>query len=548
MTSKALVNHKNVVMDHSDPLNSLLEVISKLRWARSIQEKLQLITEGVALCGWQWVHLYIYDPDKKLIKSAAYWGATKDQITYLEKHRLTIDQIENLLSPKYDKYKIGRCYYIPHTVQDELVDKLHEISLGGTTPMEKLQGWHPDDFMFVPLIGKYSKKIMGLMNLDDPVNRIKPNEASLRPVELFIDYASSVIEEFEFDQYFSQMNMLLSQLFSVSPIMIFLSDDEGNIINANEQSLLHFGYSMIEIIRMNEKDLFADTRDYFNARKGREGGKVFKQEVIFSQKNRKQFWGYLTTVTVTNELGSLQGNIIMILDTTESKVLQQQLIQAEKLAGIGILASGIAHELNNPLYGILGLAEEIMAITDDNAIIEHSRDLIEYATQAAEIVKDLSNYSYSSKNDVSSTANVNKVLNTSIRILDRLGKFKDIEIVKDFVEVPEINASFSELQQLFINILNNSIDALPRGGTININTRIVGNFIEVKVIDDGSGITQDNLNKVFEPFFTTKGNGEGTGLGLFISYKIATKYNGNIEIENGPDKGTIITVRLLISR
>ncbi|MBN2542900.1 PAS domain-containing protein [bacterium] len=545
-TSQRVLQEKYTGSKDNSLLYELLEVLSRLRDAETLQEKLDLIVEGVSICGWRRVHLCLFDPDLKLSKSAAYWGATDEEKKYLSEHHLSAEQIDALMSEKFDKYKLGRCYYIPFDADEDLRRQLHETSLQGTIPLKYCDGWNPRDFMFVPLFGKYSKRVMGLMSLDDPLSGKKPDESSLRPVELFIDYVTSLIEESQYQEYFSKTKNLISNLFTLSPIMIFLTDENGKVIDANQQALKSFLYAKEGMLNLEEKDLFADEDEYNEMKTLRELGKKIKQEVLLVKRNQKHFWGYLTSVGVQTGNNRLEGNILMIVDVTESKNLQQQLIQAEKMAGIGVLASGIAHELNNPLYGILGLGEEILEKSKDPVLKEYASEIIKYAQETSEIVKDLSSYSYSTKSTISSTANINDALNSALKMLEIAGRFENLEIEKNFAEIPEINANMGELQQLFVNLLSNALDAMPEGGKISLTTRVTGNFIEVMVKDTGSGIDDTDLNKIFEPFFTTKEIGEGTGLGLYICYKIITKYGGTIDVDSQKGKGTTVTVRFAI--
>ncbi|RKZ33689.1 hypothetical protein DRQ33_03735 [bacterium] len=527
----------------AEVLVKILDVVSRLRNARTFQEKMGLIAEGIGACGWTYVHLYVFDRDRQEVKSAAYWGIDEEGRRYLEANRMTLKEIETILmNPRFEQFKIGRCYYIPHTVDDEWVSELRS---SGWTPAEKEKhqenAWHPEDMLFIPLYG-FGGKVVGLVSVDEPDDGKVPTEQSLRPVELFVDYAVAFIEESEFKSYLSKSRNVLSEVFNLSPAAIVVSDERDKIIHINPAAEKVFGFGQDELIGKDTSFLFAKSENLQKVLDARENGN-FKGEVLLKRKGDKEFWGYVVDVPVKSFAGQVESYLLMALDITETKNLQYYLIRAEKLAGIGVLASGIAHELNNPLYGILGLAEATLEENDIDMVHEYANDIVEYAREAAEIVKDLAGYSYSSQMETASTVNPNLAMQNALKMISRLGKLNNIEVVEDYGDLDEINASTSELQQVFVNLITNAIDSMPEGGTLTIQTREVGDFVEARVSDTGSGIPTKHRTHIFEPFFTTKPVGEGTGLGLYICYRIVNKYKGAIDFEENEQGGTTFIVK-----
>lgn len=227
----------------------------------------------------------------------------------------------------------------------------------------------------------------------------------------------------------------------------------------------------------------------------------------------------------------------------EKKRLEHQLLQSEKLAGIGILASGIAHEINNPLFGIMGMAEAILEEENLKLIKEHTKDIIKYSEKAAEIVRDLAGYVQTVEAGDFGPVNINEKLNDAIKIARYSTKFRDVEIITDYRQIPSIKANPSEIQQVFANLINNAIQSMDGKGRLVLSTRSLGDSIEIEVRDNGPGIPKEHINKIFDPFFTMKEVGKGTGLGLNIVYRIITKYKGSIKVESEEGKGTTFTVR-----
>jgi PAS domain S-box-containing protein len=252
---------------------------------------------------------------------------------------------------------------------------------------------------------------------------------------------------------------------------------------------------------------------------------------------------------VSNDKGDLFAVAEYVQDITEEKRLQEQLIQSEKLAGIGFLASGIAHEINNPLSGVIGMAELCMAEENPEEMKSYLTDILNCAQRIGEIAKGLRSYSRIAKDGSQTLVDINEVLENSLKMV-RLGiKTDSVEVIKKFQPVEKIEANVGEIQQVFSNLITNALQAINgKGGMLTLSTRSLKDTVEVKVGDNGMGIPEKYLNQIFDPFFTTKNPGEGTGLGLNIVYRIVTKYEGTIEVESKIDAGTTFTVKFPIRR
>ena len=252
---------------------------------------------------------------------------------------------------------------------------------------------------------------------------------------------------------------------------------------------------------------------------------------------------------VSDDKGNLVAVIEYVQDITEEKRLQEQLIQSEKLAGIGILASGIAHEINNPLSGVIGMAELCMVEENPQEIKNCLTDILNCAQRIGEIATGLRSYSRIAKDGSQTLVDVNEVLESALKMV-RLGvKTDSVEVIKKFQPVEKIEANIGEIQQVFSNLITNALQAINgKGGMLTLSTRSLKDTVEVKVSDNGMGIPEKYLNQIFDPFFTTKNPGEGTGLGLNIAYRIVTKYEGTIDVESKVDAGTTFTVKFPIRR
>jgi signal transduction histidine kinase len=236
-------------------------------------------------------------------------------------------------------------------------------------------------------------------------------------------------------------------------------------------------------------------------------------------------------------------------DVTEEQRLQEQLIQSEKLAGIGILASGVAHEINDPLSGIIGMAEASLEEEDISTIKSYLTDILNCGQRISEIVKGLRSYCRIAKQEEQNLIDMNEVLEASLKMVRLAVKTSSVEVVKKFQPVDKVAANLGEIQQVFTNLITNAFQAVDsKGGIITLSTRSLRDSVEVKVSDNGVGIPQTHLSQIFDPFFTTKNPGEGTGLGLNIVYRLVTKYGGTIDVESKEGLGTTFILRFPITR
>ncbi len=523
-------------------MESLLELLRNVRLAEGFQKKIDLFAEGIAACGWRRIHLYLVDSKKGELVSASSWGLDERQREHLKANGLKISELRSLFQPQFEKYRVGRCFYFPHDCLDPMIIDIRSDSVKSLRDSSEFKDWHPSDILYFPLIG-FGGKIIGLMSMDDPVSGRRPTEEDLRIVELFVDSAVGLIEEGEFEHYFDKTHSLMSRLFDLSPIMIFLVDENERIIDLNNAAVEKIGYSREEIVGSAECRIIASSEVFKEIIAKRKLGS-FSGEVLISGK-KSDMWGLFFSVPVYSNNGRIDGYITHIIDITESKKLQQYLVRAEKLAGIGVLASGIAHEINNPLYAILGTAENIMASGELPANLKDElNEIVGYTKEASQILKEFSGYTYSAQRESEFPVNLNEVARNAVKLVSRSTDVAGVIFKLAFGEISEIRASASEIMQVFVNLITNSLDALPReNGQIKISTFEEEDDVFCVVEDNGHGIPESMLGDVFEPFYTTKEVGKGTGLGLYVCYKIVTKYHGIIEIKSREGKGTAVFLK-----
>jgi len=265
------------------------------------------------------------------------------------------------------------------------------------------------------------------------------------------------------------------------------------------------------------------------------------------------------------------------------KEAQEQLVQSEKMASLGQLTAGVAHEINNPINfvsaNIKPLKEDLAEIMQciqlyEQAITENKletffekveeyknktgisfsieevksllRGIEEGAARTSEIVKGLRNFSRLDQNVVKKTK-LNEGIESTLALLH--SAYKDrVEIVKDLGQIPEVDCLPGQLNQVFMNIISNAVQAIPGEGKIFIKTWATDNLVKISIKDTGPGMSDETKKKIFDPFFTTKDVGKGTGLGLSISYGIIQKHNGKIEVESVKGEGAVFIITLPIQQ
>ncbi|MGH7273882.1 MAG: ATP-binding protein [Nitrospiria bacterium] len=228
-----------------------------------------------------------------------------------------------------------------------------------------------------------------------------------------------------------------------------------------------------------------------------------------------------------------------------SNDLQEQLIQSEKLAQVGIMAAGIAHEVNNPLSVMLGKAEMILEEEDPARIKKFAQDIIKYVNRASDVVKGITFYSrVTSPPGTERRIHLNDQLNEAIKLSKYSTPFDYVELVTDYQDVPPVRGNAGEIQQVFVNLMSNAVQAMNGKGRLFVTSRHEDGTVVVTVRDTGAGIKKEHLNQLFTPFFTTKDPGKGTGLGLNIVHKIITNHGGSISVESEEGQGAAFFVRL----
>ena len=224
---------------------------------------------------------------------------------------------------------------------------------------------------------------------------------------------------------------------------------------------------------------------------------------------------------------------------------RQQMGRSEKLASVGRLAAGVAHEINNPLTGVLTFAHLLRDKPHMGEEDKQDLDLIIHeTTRAAEIVRSLLDFARE-RATVKEPLNINEVIIRVVRLISNQKRFDRITILEHLeTDLPDVDGNMNQLQQVLLNLALNACEAMPKGGTVTINTCFRDEKVIAEIVDTGCGIKPADLEKLFEPFFTTKPVGKGTGLGLAVSFGIVEQHGGKLEVETEEGRGSTFRIKL----
>ena len=340
----------------------------------------------------------------------------------------------------------------------------------------------------------------------------------------------------------------------IGEAVVMLQDDErgaGMHVYASDEWSRITGYSKEALYNMSMADLIheSDREKALERHERRILGEVLPglYEITIVRKD-----GTEVPVEVTYAYSSYKGkpaNVGYIRDISERKKMEEQLIVTDRLASIGELASGIAHELNNPLTGIIGFSELLLNKDIPEDVREDLQVINREAKRTSQVVKNL--LTFARKHETTKQlVDINQAIKSVLDLRAYEQKVHNIAIVTNFdPELPEITADIFRLQQVFVNIIINAEYFMVQShgrGTLTITTELRGDAIRASFANDGPGIKKEHLRHLFDPFFTTKEVGKGTGLGLSICHGIVTEHGGQIHAESEPGKGATFIVELPI--
>jgi PAS domain S-box-containing protein len=382
---------------------------------------------------------------------------------------------------------------------------------------------------------------------DELERRVEERTAALSTANVMLQ--QKIAEQKQTEEAWRESERRFRELLENVRLVAVLLDTHGQVTFCNDYLLQLTGYHKEEVLG---QDWFArfippEQRTLLQQRflAATAHGSIFpyaENDILTCQGERRMIaWN---NTVLRNTQGQVIGTASIGADITDRKRMEAEMLQAEKLAVVGQLASGLAHEIGTPLGVISGTAEFLMAETTDQNSRQELKTIVSQTERISGLIRQLLTFARPQAGELE-PVNIHLILERALRLLEYRFDKEQIQVVKAFQpHLPPLLGVSNQLEQLFLNILVNAWHAMPHGGTLTIATTVQDQMLVIHFRDTGQGIPPEHLTRIFEPFFTTKGSGKGTGLGLSVCQQIVRRHSGSIEVESEVSKGSLFTVKL----
>jgi len=418
----------------------------------------------------------------------------------------------------------------------------------GLCKLESLD-WSESHHLILPV--NQQDKTTGIILLDQPLDHQLPDAVVIDLLSLFAAQIAAYLEEVELRQELQMNEQNYRNLFDNSRLSILLADTkDGRIIDVNRQTLELFGYEREQMLAMYIWDLRPETYREEAMRNFREA--VRRGYGQYDNIPIRQAGGNDIVVEYDALVTQFRGQQVLqsyYRDITERQLMEFSVIQSQKLAGLGQLSAGVAHELRNPL-GIINSSlyyinscdkRDEQAFTD--SIRKHLAIIKSEVERSRRIIENLLSFSRISKAEVE-PVHINELLKNTLDLVQKELLVNDITLETGLAPLSPQMLNLDQLKQAFLNIILNATQAMPNGGVLRVETSIEDELVVIRFSDTGIGIPKEQLSDVLNPFYTTKSPGEGTGLGLSLTHSIIQRTGGSLHIGSEEGTGTIVTVKI----
>ncbi|MBU1984448.1 PAS domain S-box protein, partial [bacterium] len=430
---------------------------------------------------------------------------------------------------------------------------------------ESAFNWRPGDQLFIP-VTREDGSVFGFLSLEAPLDGTRPREDVVRLLDILLTHGALHLQAQELrdelrrraaeletrvqerTRELRQSEERFSRLVNSTTDIVYVTDVEDKLIFLNEAFTKTLGYVRENYLGRTLRKVLEEltTENPINHRALQELAQLagehslHRVEVVTREGDKRTLEINRTIVRRGGVLAGTQG---IIRDITEHRVLLQQLVTSERLAAMGRLATGIAHEINNPLQA---MSSQLRVVATKSATGQSTKEHVELLHEGIERIRaivrgllDLHRGSSTERVPVDLNEATRKVLallrqqthEHSIRVIEELRK-----------ELPSVHGSLQEIQQVILNLVLNAIEAMPQGGDLVVSSQAKEEVVQLAVRDSGVGIPSEHLLQIFEPFFSFKLTEGGTGLGLYLSKNIMESHNGRITVESEKGKGTCFTL------
>jgi two-component system NtrC family sensor kinase len=364
----------------------------------------------------------------------------------------------------------------------------------------------------------------------------------------------------QMERKLKEANDFMNNIIQSSPNAIMAADMKGNILIWNRAAEETLGYKSEETIgRMHITNVYPDgvAKEIMKMLRSPEYGGVGKLRsypMVYVRRDGRIVEGNLSAAIIYDAKGKPVASVGIFVDLEERlemerklRQTQEQLLQSEKLAAMGRLTSQIAHELNNPLYGIMNTLELVKTeIPPENKRRKILDMALSETMRLTEMLRKMLSFSKPDEEE-KQPVNINTILDEILLLYEKQLREHSIRIISSLKEgLDKVRASKNQLRQVFLNIISNARDAMPEGGTLSVTTRTEGDNVQVEISDTGTGIRKENLHRIFDSFFTTKDSIKDVGLGLSVCYGFIKDHGGEIKVESEWGSGATFTIILPI--
>ena len=357
-----------------------------------------------------------------------------------------------------------------------------------------------------------------------------------------------------------EANDFLNKIMKSSPNAIMATDMEGNIIFWNRAAEEILGYKAEELIgKMNIEKIYPEgmAREVMKRMRSDEYGGVGRLKsypMVYVRRDGEVIEGNLSAAIIYDAQGKEIASVGIFVDLRERLEMERQLVdtqekllQSEKLAAMGRLTSQIAHELNNPLYGIMNTLELLKTEVSPQSKRRKILDMaLSETVRLTDLLRKMLSFSKPDEEKKQPT-DINTILDEILLLVRKQLYENSIRISSSFADdLGKVNASRNQLRQVFLNMISNAKDAMPEGGTLTVNTITKGDNVCIEITDTGTGIREENIPKIFDAFFTTKDSVKDVGLGLSVCFGFINEHGGDIRVESKLGSGTTFIINLPI--
>lgn len=358
-----------------------------------------------------------------------------------------------------------------------------------------------------------------------------------------------VTEQVRLNEEVRRMERRLASIVESVIDIVISTDTDGNILTWNRAAETLTGYTVGEVtgdafLEYLDKNCRKNLWQIFSSIKGSKKSHMIECNI---ETKRGVFIPIAWLISkMDDEINQTVGIVAVGRDLTERRKLETQLLQSQKLAALGVMAGGIAHEIRNPLTICSSAAQFLRDdVVDTDFRKECAEKIYKSINRISTIIENLLKFARPSVKSAMSCINIISLIQETITLVAHQAGIQKIKIKTGFpAEAIEVNGIPSLLQQVVMNLLLNAMNAMPDGGILDISLKIVEDWVAVRISDTGHGIPKKYIDQIFDPFFTTSTIGKGTGLGLSICYSIINQHKGTIDVESIEGKGSIFTIKL----